>query len=138
MSGIKSAVLAGLVVALGMPSITLAQSGERAEALARGLGADASAELLEGLIPSPLSKQEATDRDAALLEQLDAIEAEEEEEENPRIEGGETLLITANIDVEKFSWQEALDAATLEFTSDPYKARLLGRNTFVVEQNGVL
>ncbi len=141
MSGIRSGLLAGLLVAIGVPSIAMAQTSDQTKALVRSLGEDASAKILERLIPEATSKQEATARAEALLEDLDASEAEEEkaeEEERPRIEGGETLLVTTAIDAGKFPGGGALDAATLEFTSDAYRARLLGRNTFVVEQNGVL
>ena len=131
MSGIRSAVLAGLVVVLGMPSIALTQSAERMEALVRGLGADASAEILEGFIPKATSKEEATSRDEALFEDRRAAEVEEaEEEREPRIEGGETLLIAAIIDQKKFPDEGARDAASQEFASDIYRAKFLGRNTF--------
>jgi protein involved in polysaccharide export with SLBB domain len=149
-SGIKPAVLAGLAIALAAPSVALAQSSGRTGAQLRNLSEESTAELLQSLLPTPQSKQDAVSTDEELLEQLLDIEAEEEEEEL-RIAGGETLLITANFDDERFfvderfadsrSINEALverDEALVDFSSDIYRAKLLGRNIFRLQPDGVL
>ena len=143
MSGIRSAVLAGTAVALAAPAAVLAQdlSSQQAEALMQSLGQEATAELLKSVIPQPESKQQAVSSDVQGTEQLPVIQPQPAEEpgwQEWRIKGGETLLITAGIDAERFPDERALDAATLEFTSDFYRAKLLGRNTFVLEKNGLL
>jgi protein involved in polysaccharide export with SLBB domain len=106
--------------------------------LARILGEGGAADLVEGLT-TPRSKQDAVLTDERLSELPRVVERlEAEEEEELRIEGGETLIITANFDDERFVAEEARLAAVSEFTSDIYRAKFLGRNTFLLEQNGVL
>ena len=143
MSGIRSAVLVAMAIAFAAPVAALAQglSSDQAEALMQSLGEEATADLLQSMIPAPESKQQAVSSEVLGTEQAAGTGAEQEAQPEWwewRIKGGETLLVTATIDKEKFPDEEALDAATLEFTRDFYRAKLLGRNTFVLERNGVL
>ena len=81
MSGIRSAVLVGLLIVSAAPLISLAQRSDsaQAEALMRSLGERETAILLERMIPEARSKEEAVAADEELLEELLGIEAEEEE-----------------------------------------------------------
>lgn len=149
MSSIRSAVLAGLVFA-SVASIALAQglSSKQAETLMQSLGEDRTSVLLESLVPEPQSKQEAVSANQDRVEQLRSVEFGGVEEilqieealrqMESRVEGAAFLLITANIDEEKFPDEKSRDEASLAFNGDIYRAKLLGRNTFHLQPGGVL
>ena len=136
---IRSAVLVALAIAMAVPPIAFAQAIRRTDDLTRILGAGGAADLLEGL-STPQSKEDAVLTEQELADQLLGVEGKEEkvEEVKPRIAGGETLLVTATFDETPYADEESRDAALNLFDSDIYKARLLGRNTFLLEDNGLL
>ena len=152
-SGIKSAVLAGLVVAIGMPSITLAQTTSD---LNRLLGDEGAAELLEGLSQAQTKQEAVLGDEPPPPPELTPEEQWQQQQLEIRIEGGETLIMTANFDSlrlfgdglnlgsqrlfdeERMAAEDSMREAINEFSSDIYKSKLLGRNTFVLEQTGVL
>ena len=117
-SSIRLAALAGLVFA-SAASIALAQglSSKQADTLMQNLGEDRTTVLLESLAPEPKSKQEAVSANQDRIQQLRSIEFGGVEEVlqieealrqmESRVEGAAFLLITANIDEEKFPDEES-------------------------------